>query len=61
MAGALGLRLSGPRIYGNQTAHEPWINAAGRDPGAQDIIAGLALYRRMLLLAAACLALAAAL
>ena len=61
MAGALGLRLSGPRIYGNQTAHEPWINAAGRDPGAQDIIAGLALYRRMLLLAAACLALGAAL
>lgn len=58
MAGALGLRLSGPRIYGNQTAHEPWINAGGRDPGAQDIIAGLALYRRMLLLAAACLALA---
>lgn len=59
MAGALGLRLSGPRIYGNQTAHEPWINAGGRDPGARDIIAGLALYRRMLLLAAACLALAA--
>ncbi|MDE2238628.1 MAG: cobalamin biosynthesis protein CobD [Rhodospirillales bacterium] len=61
MAGALGIRLSGPRIYGNETANEPWINAAGRDPGAQDIIAGLALYRRMLLVAAACLALAAAL
>ncbi|MGE4480409.1 adenosylcobinamide-phosphate synthase CbiB [Acidocella sp.] len=59
MAGAMGLRLSGPRIYGNETANEPWINAPGRDPGAQDIIAGLGLYRRMLLLAAACLALAA--
>ena len=59
MAGALGLRLSGPRIYGNETAHEPWINAAGRDPGAEDIFAGLALYRRMLFLAAALLAAAA--
>ncbi len=59
MAGALGLRLSGPRIYGNETANEPWINAAGRDPGAKDIFAGLALYRRMLLMAAALLAIAA--
>ena len=59
MAGALGLRLSGPRIYGNEAANEPWINAAGGDPGAEDIFAGLALYRRMLLLAAAVLAIAA--
>ena len=58
MAGALGLRLSGPRIYGNQSASEPWINASGRDPGADDIFAGLALYRRMLLIAAAMLAIA---
>ncbi|MDE2318542.1 MAG: cobalamin biosynthesis protein CobD [Rhodospirillales bacterium] len=56
MAGALGLRLSGPRIYGNQTAEEPWINATGRDPVVEDIAAGLALYRRMLLLAAGILA-----
>ncbi len=59
MAGALGLRLSGPRVYENETANEPWINASGRDPGADDLFAGLALYRRMLLLAAAVLGLAA--
>ena len=59
MAGALGLRLSGPRIYGNEAAHEPWINPGGRDPGADDIFRGLALYRRMLLLAASALAIAA--
>ncbi|MDE1895718.1 MAG: cobalamin biosynthesis protein CobD, partial [Rhodospirillales bacterium] len=58
MAGALGLRLSGPRIYGNEAAQEPWINEAGRDPVPEDIFAGLALYRRMLLLAAATLAIA---
>lgn len=57
MAGALGLRLSGPRIYGNEVANEPWINAAGRDPRAEDIHAGLALYRRMLILSAALLGL----
>lgn len=61
MAGALGLRLSGPRIYGNEAANEPWINANGRDPGPEDIYAALALYRRALILAAALLGLSAAL
>lgn len=56
LAGALGLRLSGPRVYGNETADEPWINAAGRDPGPEDIYAGLALYRRAVLIAALLLA-----
>lgn len=59
MAGALGIRLSGPRVYDNETVDEPWINIAGRDPEPGDIFAGLALYRRMLLLAAALLAVAA--
>ncbi|WP_026439955.1 adenosylcobinamide-phosphate synthase CbiB [Acidocella facilis] len=61
MAGALGLRLSGPRIYGNEAANEPWINANGRDPGPEDIYAALALYRRALILAAALLGLSAVL
>ncbi|HYP63787.1 MAG TPA: adenosylcobinamide-phosphate synthase CbiB [Acidocella sp.] len=59
LAGALGIRLSGPRAYGDGIAQEPWINAPGRDPGAAEIYAGLALYRLMLVLAGFALALAA--
>jgi adenosylcobinamide-phosphate synthase len=44
MAGALGVRLSGPRIYAGRVADEPWLNAAGRDPDAADITRGLRLY-----------------
>jgi adenosylcobinamide-phosphate synthase len=46
MAGALGIRLSGPRVYGGQVSQEPWINAEGRQPQAADIDRGLALFRR---------------
>ena len=46
MAGALGVRMSGPRIYGDRVAAEPWLNGAARDPGAADVQAGLALYLR---------------
>lgn len=46
MAGALGVRLSGPRIYHGQVADEPWLNEGARDPAAVDIVAGLKLYRR---------------
>ncbi len=46
MAGALGVRLSGPRVYHNQTNAEPWLNALGRDPSAVDIAAALTLYLR---------------
>ena len=59
LAGALQIRLSGPRIYGDRVAEEPWVNAEATDPGAEDIRRGLALYRRaMLLLALALVALA---
>ena len=37
MAGALGVRLSGPRIYHGSVADEPWLNEAARDPLAADI------------------------
>lgn len=57
MAGALGVRLSGPRIYGTCRVEEPWLNAGARDPGAEDLARGLSLYRR----AMACLALVLAL
>ncbi|HMQ93574.1 MAG TPA: adenosylcobinamide-phosphate synthase CbiB [Amaricoccus sp.] len=47
MAGAVGVRLSGPRIYGAVVAEEPWLNGGARDPGADELLAGLKLYRRM--------------
>ena len=61
MAGALGVRMSGPRIYGDRIAQEPWLNGTARDPGAADIQRGLRLYLRAMGLLAAALALVAAL
>lgn len=49
MAAALTVRLSGPRVYANHTADEPWVNAAAADPTAADLSRGLALYRRAML------------
>ncbi|MGF6312306.1 adenosylcobinamide-phosphate synthase [Bradyrhizobium sp. i1.8.4] len=61
MAGALGVRLSGPRIYHGQIADESWLNEGARDPGAADILTGLKLYRyAMVLLAGAFVVLALA-
>ncbi|MGY3483284.1 adenosylcobinamide-phosphate synthase [Bradyrhizobium sp. USDA 4011] len=61
MAGALGVRLSGPRTYHGSIADEPWLNEGARDPAAADVLAGLKLYRyAMMLLAAAFVALALA-
>lgn len=56
MAAALGVRLSGPRLYAGRVAPEPWINAEARDPTPADITTALRLYRRMLVLAAALIA-----
>lgn len=56
MAGALGVRLSGPRRYADRIADEPWLNSGARDPGAQDIRRGLALYLRAMILTAGLLA-----
>ena len=53
MAGGLGIRLSGPRVYGETRVEEPWVNPEGRDPGAEEIGAALRLAAR----AAAALAL----
>jgi adenosylcobinamide-phosphate synthase len=59
MAGALDVRLSGPRIYHGSVAKEPWLNGGARDPRAADIEQGLKLYRRaMMLLTGALLILA---
>ncbi len=59
MAGALGVRLSGPRIYHGGLADEPWLNEAARDPVAADIVCGLTIYARAMLGLAGCLAILA--
>jgi adenosylcobinamide-phosphate synthase len=59
MAGALGIRLSGPRIYDGRVAEEPWLNAGAPDPTPADLARGLALHvRAMALCGAGLLALA---
>ncbi|HWZ41207.1 MAG TPA: adenosylcobinamide-phosphate synthase CbiB [Bradyrhizobium sp.] len=44
MAGALGVRLCGPRFYDDELADEPWLNGAAGDPAAADITKALELY-----------------
>ena len=56
MAGALDIRLSGPRIYGDRTADEPWLNEGAPDPDPATVRRALALYRRSMILLAAALA-----
>jgi len=46
MAGALGVRLSGPRAYADRVAAEPWVNGHAPDPTPVDLLRGLALFRR---------------
>ncbi len=55
MAAALNVRLSGPRIYADHIAHEPWVNESGADPVATDVSRGLALYTRAMVLGIAAL------
>ena len=50
MAGALGVRLSGPRSYHGSLTNEPWLNDGARDPLGADIRRSLRLYTRAMLL-----------
>jgi adenosylcobinamide-phosphate synthase len=50
MAGALGLRLAGPRVYGAETVDDAFIGEGRAAAGAADIRRALALYRRGCLL-----------
>ncbi|QDF42253.2 adenosylcobinamide-phosphate synthase CbiB [Bradyrhizobium symbiodeficiens] len=59
MAGGLGVRLSGPRIYHGSITNEPWLNEGARDPRAADITEALTVYRRAMLLLAGLLAILA--
>ena len=55
MAGALKLRLAGPRVYGRTRVDDPYMGDGRAEATAADIRSALALYRR------ACLVLALAL
>ena len=57
LAGALNIRLSGPRVYDGEITAEPWVNAPAPDPGPKDLLRGLVLFRQALALLAAVLAL----
>jgi adenosylcobinamide-phosphate synthase len=55
LAGALDVRLSGPRVYDNLMSDEPWVNAGAPDPGALDVARGLEVYLKAMALLAAIL------
>ncbi|MEM0985087.1 MAG: adenosylcobinamide-phosphate synthase CbiB [Pseudomonadota bacterium] len=59
IAGALGVRLSGPRTYEDETSDDAWLNSEARDPAARDLQDGLKLYIRAMVIGAACLGLIA--
>lgn len=59
MAGALGIRLSGPRVYDGAVSAEPWVNAGATDPGAEDLGRGLNLYLTAMLALAGLIAIVA--
>lgn len=50
MAFALGVRLSGPRVYHHEISHEPWLNPEGRSPGVDELQQGLLLYAQAIAL-----------
>ena len=49
VAGALLVRLCGPRVYHGVLADEPWLNARARDPEGSDVARALKLYVRAML------------
>ena len=47
MAGALDLRLAGPRVYAGETVHEPMLNASGQKTAKiSDIVRGVSIFYR---------------
>jgi adenosylcobinamide-phosphate synthase len=45
MAGALGLKLAGPRVYGQALVHDTFVGDGRRDAAAADVRRALGLYR----------------
>jgi adenosylcobinamide-phosphate synthase len=50
MAGALGLRLGGPRVYGDVRVDDAWMGRGRARLGPDDIDRAIALYRRTVVL-----------
>jgi adenosylcobinamide-phosphate synthase len=61
MAGALGVRLAGPRLYGTTLVDDGFMGEGGRAAEASDIRRALRLYRTACLIQAIAVGLAAAL
>jgi adenosylcobinamide-phosphate synthase len=60
MAGALGLQLAGPRVYGDTLVDDAFMGAGRREAGAAAIQRALRLFTRACAIQAAALALASA-
>jgi adenosylcobinamide-phosphate synthase len=60
MAGALGLKLAGPRVYGETLVDDAFMGEGRRDVGAPDIRKALRLYKRACAIQAVALAAGAA-
>ena len=52
MAGALGLKLAGPRVYGTELTQDAFMGSGRAEATAQDIRSALHLYRRALMVQA---------
>ncbi|WP_375453875.1 adenosylcobinamide-phosphate synthase CbiB [uncultured Methylobacterium sp.] len=50
MAGALGLRLAGPRVYDGVTVRDAWMGGGRAEAGPADVERALAVYRTACLL-----------
>jgi adenosylcobinamide-phosphate synthase len=48
VAASIGVKLSGPRIYGDVKTKDPWLNGDGRNPTGYDLFSGLRLFDRFL-------------
>jgi adenosylcobinamide-phosphate synthase len=60
MAGALGLKLAGPRVYGETLVDDGFMGSGRREAAAADIRQALRLYKRACAIQAVTLAVAAA-
>lgn len=50
MAAGLGVRVSGPRMYDGVVTEDAWVNEGAPDPTGDDILQGLVLYNRAIIL-----------
>ena len=58
LAGALDIRLSGPRVYDDHMSDDAWVNVGAPDPAPTDVGRGLTLYLEAMLVLVVALLLA---